>query len=107
MGSSLRDLLARLGPVREVACHRSGRPRRVVLRAAAGAERVAVIAAVRALARCGASLAGARRAVGTVLERGETALTLPVVASDDALRDELRAAGIDCRTGEVAAEPQG
>ena len=104
MRPPLRDLLGRLGPVREVARHGSGRPRRVVLRAAAGAERVA---AVRALARCGASLAGARGAIETVLERGETALTLPVVASDDALRDELEATGIDCRFGDAAAEPQG
>ena len=107
MGSSLRDLLGRLGPVCEVARHRSGRPRRVVLRAAAGAEGVAVIAAVRALARCGASLAGARGAIGTVLERGETTLTLPVVASDDALRDELEAAGVDCRFGDAVAGSQG
>ena len=99
MRQPLRDHLARLGPVREVARHGSGRPRRVVLRAAAGVERVAVIAAVRALARCGASLVGARWAVDTVLDHGETALTLPMVASDDGLRDELEAAGIDCRFG--------
>ena len=107
MRPPLRDLLARLGPVGEVARHRSGRPRRVVLRAAAGAERVAVIAAARALARCGASLAGARRAVETVLERGECTLTLPVVASDDALRDELEATGVDCRFGDAATKSQG
>ena len=107
MRPPLRDLLGRLGPVREVARHRSGRARRVVLRAAAGAEGVAVIAAARALARCGASLAGAKRAVETVLERGECTLTLPVVASDDGLRDELEAAGVDCRFGDAASEPQG
>ena len=106
MRPPLRDLLGRLGPVREVARHRSGRARRVVLRAAAGPG-VAVISAARALARCGASLAGAKRAVETVLDRGETALNLPVVASDDGLRDELRAAGVDCRFGEGAAGSQG
>ena len=107
MRPPLRDLLGRLGPVREVARHRSGRPRRVVLRAATGTDRVAVIAAARALARCGATLAGARRAVETVLEHGECTLTLPVVASDDGLRDELEAAGIDCRFSDGVAGSQG
>ena len=95
---SLRELAARLGPVRDVARHEAGAPRPVTLRAAGDPDRVAVIKASRALARCGVSLLAAKRSVEAMLERGEAALTLPRVASEEELGRELRAAGIACRT---------
>lgn len=94
----LRDLVARLGPVRDIARHEAGAPRLVVLRAAGDPDCVAVIGASRALARCGISLHAAKGAVEAMLESGDAALTLPLVASEEDLGRELRAAGVACRT---------
>ncbi len=94
MDSLLNERFARLGPIQAVRQNPSGSRAVVVLRPDRPAEEILTIDATLALARRGASMLRAKRALEAVLERGFAVLDLPLVEDTKALRDELEQAGI-------------
>lgn len=97
MDSLLKERFARLGPVRDVRQNLSGSRAVVVLRPDRPAAEIATIDATLALARRGATMLRAKRALEAVLERGFAVLDLPLVEDAQALRHELEQAGIAAR----------
>lgn len=90
----LKEVFGRLGPVQDVDQNRSGSRESLVLRPEGAVSAINVIAATRALARCGIRLLKAKRAVESVIADGEVILDLPKVDSRDRLASNLAAAGM-------------
>lgn len=99
MNSSLRERLARLGPVRDISRVTSGLPAVISLTPVAGVQQVLAIHAALALAKRGISLLRAKRVVEEVLSRGYAVVELPTVEDASVLADDLRRAG--CKAAEV------
>ena len=79
MDSSLRERFARLGPIRGISPVLSGSPAVIVLRLSAEPEHINSIAAIHALVRRGVKIRTAKRAVETMIERGEAVVSAPTV----------------------------
>jgi putative transcriptional regulator len=94
MGSLLKERFARLGPIPALRRNLSGSRAVVVLRPERRPAEIHTIDATLALARRGATMLRAKRALEAVLERGFSVLDLPLVEDADALRQELGQAGI-------------
>lgn len=97
MISSLKARFARLGPVRDVGRNLSGSAETVLLDRRDGGGEPRVIDATLALARRGATMLSAKRAVEAALAGGTAVLVLAVVEDRAALAAELRAAGFALR----------
>jgi hypothetical protein len=104
MKQSLRERLQRLGPISDIV-HVSGSPVDIVLSVGPDLAQVKSITAIEAIARRGVGLSVAKRAIETVVERGETTLHVPSVESMDTFRRDLLAAGISSDTA-AAAPPR-
>ncbi len=103
MSLTLRERLARLGPVRGVDRVESGSPAVFLIRMSAeyaGPPRT--IDAMLTLARRGPSLLRAKRAVEAVLEEGRVMVTLPMVEDVETVKAELAAAGFEARHMEAS-----
>jgi putative transcriptional regulator len=94
--SSLKERLARLGPIRAIA-RDTGSPADLVLRPRADRAKVETISATLALTQRGLSMLRAMRIVESVVETGEAVVHLPVVAVMSDLVQELKEAGIVAR----------
>ena len=103
MKQSLRERLARLGPIQALDRVPSGSPETLVLRPADGLAKVQTIAATLALARRGMTLLRAKRAVEAMVELGEAIAHVPTVESAAMLAGDLKTAGIEARR--VASSP--
>jgi len=95
MSSSLKERLARLGPIRDVDQVPYGSP--VVLSLRPNQETsprdLKPVDATLALAKRGLSLLRAKRAIEEMLETGRAVVLVPKVESTNTLADELSAAG--------------
>lgn len=91
-GSSFVERLARQGRVQAISRVSSGSPEEVILRPG----RIApdVVQATLALARRGATMLRAKRAIEEALESGDAVVSLPMVEDADRLASDLEAAGI-------------
>jgi hypothetical protein len=106
--ASFRERLERLGPVRDVDRVSSGSPAIVAIRPADGPASVGPVRATQILARRGASLSRAKRAVEEMLDRGRAVVRLPLVEDLAALVADLAAAGVEAKTtydGRDSARP--
>ena len=97
MNSSLKARFERLGPVRDVARNPSGSAGAILLHRAEGRQELRVVDATLALARRGATMLRAKRAVEAALEGGTAVLSLTAVEDDAALSAELSGAGLRMR----------
>jgi len=97
MNSSLKERFARLGPVRAVDRAPSGSHRVVILRLNQHLHDVRIIDATLALAKRGATMLRAKRALEAVLAGRLSLVILPTVEDDDALQGDLKRAGISMR----------
>lgn len=94
MNSELRELFARLGPVRAIDRVPSGSAAAFVLRPADGLAGVRSVTATLSLARRGPPLLRAKRTVEEMIERGRAYIALPTVEDVSALVAELAESGI-------------
>ena len=101
MSSSLKERLARLGPVRDVDQVPSGSPVVVSLRVGPDPKRLKTVGAALALAKRGISLLRAKRAIEEMIETGRAVILVPKVESEITLGKELTEAG--CIAASVAA----
>jgi len=95
MDSSFRERLERLGSVRDVERVSFGSPATIAIRPADGPENVGPVRATLFLARRGARLSRAKRAVEEMLDRGRAVVRLPLVEDATVLASDLAAAGVD------------
>ena len=91
---SLREVLGRLGPIRDIDRVQSGSPVDLVLRLERKLADVRTIDAALALAKRGLTMLRAKRVVEAVVEHGEAAAHVPTVEDITALVEELRHAGV-------------
>jgi len=101
MKQSLRALLERAGPIRDIDLVSSGSPVDLVLRLGPDLSKVKTISAIEALARRGVKLLRAKRTIEAVVEQGEAVLHVPIVEDVRKFGRELRAAGILASSGPV------
>ena len=94
MNSELRELFARLGPVRAIDRVPSGSAAAFVLRPADGLAGVKSVTATLSLARRGPPLLRAKRTVEEMIERGRAYIALPTVEDVAALVAELAQSGV-------------
>jgi putative transcriptional regulator len=95
MDSSLKARFERLGPIRVIDPISSGFAARLVLRWSPGGGRpLRSIGATHALARRGMTMLGAKRAIETMIETGQTTVETPSVEDLAALVGELTEAGL-------------
>ena len=92
--SKLKEEFARRARVRVIDRVPSGSPVDLVLRVATELSAVRVIDATRALAKRGATMLKAKRALEAMIESGEAALHLATVEDAAALARDLQAAGV-------------
>jgi putative transcriptional regulator len=92
--SSLKEELARLGPIRAVDRVLSGSPVDLVLRPLADETPVRAVDAVPLLSRRGLSMMAAKSAIETALDNGEVAVRVPLVENVSSLARELLASGL-------------
>lgn len=97
MKRELKARLERLAPVQGVSREKSGSRVVLILRPAGDLADVRTIDATHALARYGASLLKAKRAVEAMVHDGSVAIELPCVPDRAQLADELERAGLDAR----------
>lgn len=102
MNSSLRERLARLGPVQGVSRVASGSPAVISLIPARGNEHVQAVTAALALAARGLTLLKAKRILEEMLAKGRAIVELPTVEDAGQLADDLRKAG--CASAAVTRE---
>ena len=102
MDSSLRERLARLGPIRGIDRVSSGSPAAFVLRLLPGHSMPRTIDATLSLARRGLEMLPAKRAIEALVRDGRVLVDLPMVEDVAVLTDELAAAGI---AAAVVGEP--
>lgn len=93
MDSSLKERLARLGPVRDVSRVPSGSPAVIALTPARSLETVRAVTAALALAKRGLSLLRAKRVVEEMLADGRAVVELPTVEDVSELAKDLEDAG--------------
>jgi DNA-binding transcriptional regulator YiaG len=93
MKQDLRARFERLGPVHSVERVSSGSPGALILRLAKGT-RLNLIEATRALAKRGVKVASAKRAIETMVEKGEVIVVVPMVENLKTLGNDLRKAGV-------------
>lgn len=94
MDSSLKERFARLGPIRAVARAPSGSPATFVLRLTQGRAVPKTIDGALVLARRGATLLRAKRAMEELLATGRAFVHLPTVEDAASLASDLAQAGI-------------
>jgi DNA-binding transcriptional regulator YiaG len=97
MKPALKAKLERLGPLPDAGRARSGSPGDLVLRPAAGLAKVRAIDAMAVLTQRGVSVVSAKRAIETMIDRGQVVVTVPAIDDGATLAKELRAAGIVTR----------
>lgn len=93
MNSSLKERLARLGPVQGVSRVDSGSPAVICLTRAAAHEPIQITTAALALAARGLSLLKAKRVLEEMLAKGRAVVELPTVEDPGALAADLTKAG--------------
>jgi putative transcriptional regulator len=89
---SLKERLARLGPVRDINLVPSGSPEVVAIERGPWGK-IRTIDAIFALRRRGLTMLKAKRAIEAAVEVGRVVVEVPVVESVETLAGELRAAG--------------
>jgi hypothetical protein len=94
MNSELKARFARLGQTQGTAPVSSGSIVDVTLEVADGLGNLRTIDAMRALVRRGVPLAVAKRAIETVVERGDVAVHVPIVEDILVFAADLLAAGV-------------
>lgn len=94
MKRSLKERLARAGPIRDVGRVRSGSPVDLVLRPGPELAKIKTVAASESLARRGLSLLRAKRTVEAIIDRGEAIIHVPVVDDVKSFVKELQKVGI-------------
>ena len=86
---SLRERFARLGLTQEIDRNQEGSPFVVDLRPASDSSRVLTVTATLALAKRGATMLRAKRAIEEMLDSGRAVLQLPLVEDVGALARDL------------------
>ena len=94
MDSSLRERFARLGPIRAIDRVSSGSPAVFVLRLSHNGAVPKTIEAALAIARRGATMLRAKRAMEEMLATGRSFVELPMLENASVLAAELARAGI-------------
>jgi hypothetical protein len=100
MQSRLTERLGQLARGQGISRVASGSPATLVLLRAPDRAHIRTIDATKALARRGMRMATAKQAIETMLDNGWFTVQVPTVDDVDALRDDLRRAGVE--TVEVA-----
>ena len=93
MKSSLRERLARLGPIQDVSRVASGSPLVLSLSPSQTAKEVLTVPATLALAKRGLTLLKAKRVIEEMLDSGRAVAQIPTVEDEATLAHELGEAG--------------
>ncbi len=105
MDLSLRERLARLGPIRDVDRVSSGSPALFVLRLPPDRPVARPVDAMLALAHRGMTMLRAKRAIESLLADGTVFVRLPTLEEPAALASDLAAAGVVSALVEAPATP--